>query len=308
MWAGTSSFDDIEVHIIQITDPGVDLPERESMVGHEPDDASHVVGVVPLHLDLLTGPGNLEVMAGKDLPEAGRIPEGSDRDPHPVLPQKIIKRVLHHKLPSVEHNYPVTDGIHILKEVGGKNVVGVPVFGHGLQGHEHLVTGDWIESRGGFVHEDDVGIVDDGLGQLDLLFHAPGVASEGTVPLVPHVQVVEHLMGTFHGLDLPHARETPHGGDEFHGIQIRGKAIMFRHVADMRPDIRTLLEHIESQHPACASVRRYEPKDDLDQGGFSRAVGSEQGDPSSGDGKGDVMKRQNIPETFRYMAELYQRS
>ena len=50
-----------------------------------------------------------------------------------------------------------------------------------------------IESRGGLVHDDEVGMVDERLGDAEPLFHAAGEAADGAIRDGVEVHRLEHL-------------------------------------------------------------------------------------------------------------------
>ena len=71
------------------------------------------------------------------------------------------------------------------------------------------------------VEEEELGIVDEGLGQLEPLLHPGRIRVEEPVPGLAEPDVEQDLVGPLHGLLTGHARQLAEIGGEGNGVHAR---------------------------------------------------------------------------------------
>ncbi len=143
---------------------------------------------------------------------------------------------------------------------------------------QHLVAAGRIEAVGGLVEKEELGIVDERLGELDPLLHAGGVAADLAVALLVQSDVAEHLGRAFAGRRPRQAGDAGHVGHELGGAHVWRQAIVLGHVADDLADLARLGDRVQTGDGRLARSRRDEPEQDLDEGALAGAVGADEAD------------------------------
>jgi hypothetical protein len=130
--------------------------------------------------------------------------------------------------------------------------------------------------------------VDQGLGELDALLHAGGVAADAAVALLVEPDVAQCLGRSFPGHGGGQSADASHVGDELGGDHVRRQAVVFRHVADPGADAVTVGERVQAEHADLAGRGLEQAQRQLDQRALSGAVDADQTDHPRLDGHGEI--------------------
>ena len=149
-----------------------------------------------------------------------------------------------------------------------------------------------IEAGGGFVQQQHLGLVDDGLADGDALAQAARQAAAG---LLQAVAQVEPLRGAFdRGGDVGF-RQALRGGGIFQAACHREVLVEAEEIREVAHDAVHVARPVADIHVGDrdgARERRLQPGDAAHQRGLARAVGADQrGDAAVGDGQRDVVER-----------------
>ena len=143
---------------------------------------------------------------------------------------------------------------------------------------EHLVASSRIEPVRGLVEEQQLGVVDDRLRQLDPLLHAGRVAADRPIALLVQAHVAEHLGGPLARGSGRQPGHTAHVAHELRGGDIGREAVVLRQVAHELPDLRSAGGHVHLHHRRAAARRGEEAEQDLEQRALAGAVGAHKAD------------------------------
>ena len=117
---------------------------------------------------------------------------------------------------------------------------------------EHLVAPLRVHAVGRLVEEQQIGIVDQRLGQLDALLHAGRIGLDVAVARLAEADVVEDLVRPLHRVDGRQPGELAAVGDERDGVHAGDVRVGLRHVAEPRADLHRPLRDVEPEHASCA--------------------------------------------------------
>ena len=120
---------------------------------------------------------------------------------------------------------------------------------------EHLVAAGRVEAVGRLVEEDQLRVVDEGLGELDPLPHAGGVAADRPVALLVQPDVAQRVGGA---LARGGGRQPGHAGhvdDELGGGDVGRQAVVLGHVADQLADLHATRGDVEAEHAGLPARR-----------------------------------------------------
>ena len=143
---------------------------------------------------------------------------------------------------------------------------------------EDLGPAGRIEVRGRLVEEEDLGIVDEGLGQLEALLHARGVRVEEPVSRFAEADVEKDLVGALHGFLAGHARELAEIGGEGHGVHAGDETVALGHVADRAADHGLLAADVVVEDLALAALRDEETQEDAEERALAGPVRPQEAD------------------------------
>ena len=148
----------------------------------------------------------------------------------------------------------------------------------GAQAEEHVAdvaAADRVDAVGGLVEQDQVGVVDQRLGEADALGHAFGIRADSCGrrrrPCRRCRAVRRRALSAGAAVDLGE------GAEEFDHLpagQVAGEAVVFRKVADAAE--RRLVADGLAEHRAARRGRADDGHHDLDERALARAVGAEQ--------------------------------
>ena len=156
---------------------------------------------------------------------------------------------------------------------------------------EHLVAPLRIHAVGGLVEEEQVGIVDERLRELDALLHAGRVGLDVAVARLAEADVVEHLVRALHRVDRRQPGELAAVRDERHRVHARDVGVALRHVADAGADLHRPVRDVEPEHRHAPLGRLDEPEQRLEHRALAGAVRAEQPDGAAVEAGADALER-----------------
>ena len=159
---------------------------------------------------------------------------------------------------------------------------------------EHFLTSEWVESVGGFVEEEEVWPVHQGLGEFDPLFHAGRIGFDLAVAGFAEAAVFEHFVRPTEGLVGGKSAEFARVGDVLDGGEARDVTVLFGHVADRLSDLEVVFADLASEDGAASVGGVDESEQGFDQRRFACPVGAEESDAAFGDGDGEVSQRDEV--------------
>ena len=191
----------------------------------------------------------------------------------------------------VEHDDVVAGEFDVGQQVRREDQVHALVVGEVANELEHLVATLRVHSVGRLVEEQQIGVVHERLGELDALLHAGRVGLEIAVARLAEADVIEHLVGALHRIDVRQAGELAAIRHEGHGIHAGDVPVDLRHVADARADLLGRAGDVKAQHSHRAGGRRNEAEQRLDHRALAGAVGPQQPDRAQRKLRRDVHER-----------------
>ncbi len=157
-----------------------------------------------------------------------------------------------------------------------------PALGHAAQEVHELEPGLRVEAVEGLVEDEDLGLVQEGLGQPDALAHALGHGREGQVRPGVHAREDE---APGHGLVQGGALEPGEGAHHAQPpvrAEARREAVSLGHEADAGQDPGIAVGSLP-EDPHLAARRGQKAGEELDEAGLAGAIGSQEpGDPAAG--------------------------
>ena len=149
----------------------------------------------------------------------------------PVWCSRVVGGGVGHQPAGVEHDHVVAHPGHVVEEVGGEHD-GDAEGAQAVDEGEHLLPARRVEAGGGLVEEDELGVGDDGLGQLGPLAHAGGEPAHRPEAGLVQADQVEHLRRPLAGGPHRQPAELAEGGDHVGRGLVEGEAVVLGHVAD----------------------------------------------------------------------------
>jgi hypothetical protein len=146
---------------------------------------------------------------------------------------------------------------------------------------------DGIEAGEGLVHDDEVGLVEEGGDELDLLLHALGEVFGALVDGLSDLEAVAPDVGALAGGGGVEAVKLAEEDELVHDLHLLVKAALFGEVADALEAVaaKGLAEELDG-----AGVRHGDADHHADGGGLTGAVGAEEAEHGSGlDGEAHVV-------------------
>ena len=160
----------------------------------------------------------------------------------------------------VHHHDVVAGELDVGQQVRRQDQVHALVVGEVADQLEHLVAALRVHAVGRLVEEEQVGIVDQRLGQLDPLLHAGGIGLDVAVARLAQAHVVEHLVRALHRVGARQPGQLPAVGDEGHRGHAGDVRVGLRHVADAAADLERLGRDVEPEHAHLAFGGRDETR------------------------------------------------
>ena len=155
---------------------------------------------------------------------------------------------------------------------------------------QHLVAPRRIQAVGGLIEQEQPGVVDQRLGELDPLAHARGVATHGPIALLVEPHVPEDLRGPLASGPTGQPGHRRHVGHEIGGRHVRWQAVVFGHVADELADLDALSDHVEVHDRRRPGRGRQQAEEDLEEGALAGAVRPDETDDARLEVEGQAVK------------------
>ena len=191
---------------------------------------------------------------------------------------QLVDRPLRRDLPLVHDDDVVAGELDVGQEVRREDQADALVVAEVAHELEHLVAPLRVHAVGRLVEEQQIGIVDERLRQLDALLHAGRVGLDVAVARLAEADVVEDLVRALHRVDRRQPGELAAVGDKRHGVHAGDVRVALRHVADARADRQRRLRHVHVEHGHPPLVRLDEAEQRLEHRALAGAVGPEQAD------------------------------
>jgi hypothetical protein len=160
---------------------------------------------------------------------------------------------------------------------------------------EHRLPAGRIQPIGRLVEEKQGRVVDEGLGQLDSLFHAGRVAADQAVALLVQADMAQDVRGPLSRGRCRDARHASHVRDELGRGDVGWQAVVLRHVADPGPDPLAVGLTIHSEDLGRPVGRWHQAEEDLDQCALSCTVRADQPHNAGLDRDGELVERHHAP-------------
>src|SRR5215472_6007110 len=159
---------------------------------------------------------------------------------------------------------------------------------------EHRTAPGGVQADGRLVEQQQPGIPDEGLGQLDPLLHPGGVGADLPVPLLVHADVAQRFGGPFLRGGGRQPRHAPKVGDELGPGDVGRQAVVLGHVPGERPDPLPAGGDVVAEHDRPAAGRREQAEQDLDQRRLAGPVRADQPGDAGLDVDGEAGQRRHV--------------
>ncbi len=192
------------------------------------------------------------------------------------LPVDLLGGALGHDPALVQDEHPVAGGLHLLQDVGGED--DRLLLAQALDELADLDDLVGVQPGGGLVQDEDLGVVDDGLGQAGALPEALGQGVDAAVHHRLQAALPDDLADA---LGLLAARQAPGVGDEvqvLHHVQVRVQRGVLGQVADRTLDGQRIGEHVAAVERRGAVAGVHEAGEDLHDRRLAGPVGPQQAD------------------------------
>lgn len=208
----------------------------------------------------------------------------------------LLERIVGHHMSLMDDDHPLADRFHLGEDMGGEeDGLILSLLTNDLPDLEDLVR---VETGGGFVEDQHVGVVEEGGGQTHALFVSFG---QGADPLVGLPRQTHH---SDHFLDAGAERsQVMRLADELQVlpyIEVVIKWIQFGEISDFFSDLERVVGHVVAAYLNRTGVGRQVSGDHFEGGGFACAVGAQEAyDLSAVHLKGDPVHRCLGAKAFR---------
>src|SRR5438094_7547770 len=163
---------------------------------------------------------------------------------------------------------------------------------------EHLVAPFRVHAVGRLVEEQQIGIVNERLRQLDPLLHAGRVGFDIAVARLAEADVEQHLVRALHRVDARQAGQLAavrHEGDRVHAGNV---PVGLRHVADARANLERRSGDVETEHAHLSAIGRDETEQRFDHRALPGAVRAGRSKAAAGD-RGRRVAQRRVPAVHR---------
>ena len=167
-------------------------------------------------------------------------------------PLQILDRPLRGHAALVHHDDVVADVFDVGQQMRRENQVDALVVRQVAHQLQHLVAALRVHAVGRLVEEQQIGVVDERLRQLDALLHARRIGLDVAVARFAQAHVVEHFVRALHRVDRGEAGQLAAIGDERHRVHAGNVAVALRHVAEPGANFVGLFARRRGPAPASA--------------------------------------------------------
>jgi hypothetical protein len=208
------------------------------------------------------------------------------RDLHPLAADPVLQLIrcaLGDHLAAIDHGDPVGEPVGLVEVLRGEEHGGA-VGNESLDGRPQVQATARVETGGRLVQEQHRRSRHERGCQVETTPHAAGVALGHAIAGLREVEALEQLAGAA-------ARRAPAQAvqaADHHEVLDTREVVVDRRVlpgqADLRPQPRGVLHHVEARHASAARVRVQQRGEHAYGGGLAGAVGSEHGEHGAGRG------------------------
>jgi hypothetical protein len=178
----------------------------------------------------------------------GASPSSSTATPSPS-PRSSCERASGHHLATAEDHGGVADALHLFEQVRREQHGDPELVADAVDQLEHGVALHGVEPVGGLVEQHQLGVVGQGLGELDPLALAGGHGAHGSAALLAEANLPEHVGCPVGGLAWG---QPVHLGDVAHevdGLHVGGQQVVFGGVAEQGTHVGARGGRIDPEHP-----------------------------------------------------------
>src|SRR4029077_6855428 len=216
---------------------------------------------------------------------------------------QVAHRVGRDQLASVDDDDLPAGLFHLGDDVGAEHD-GV-IAGEAFEQVPGLVDLLGVESSGGFVENQHVRVVNDGLRQSHPLAVALRKLAQEFVPHIAYRAALANVVGAAAQVGAGKAFEFADKAEVLGGLHLRVDGRSFGEVADALLDLEGLLDDVEAGHGGSAFRRRQEAGQHTHGRGLASAVGAEKAhNPSLGDFEGDMVNGSGAGVPFGKIFDL----
>src|SRR5215831_5462254 len=194
----------------------------------------------------------------------------------------------------VDHDEVVADLLDLPEQVRGDQDRDAELRPDPADQLQHGPAPGRVQADGGLVEQQQPGIADQRLGQLDPLLHPGGVGAGRPVPLLVHADVAQRFGGPFLGGGGRQPGHAPEVGDELGAGDVGRQAVVLGHVPGERPDPLPAGRDVVAEHDRPATGRREQAEQDLDERGLARPVRADQPGDAGLDVDGEAGQRSHV--------------
>jgi hypothetical protein len=228
-------------------------------------------------------------------------PHGQAERPPPGGRLELAQVAVEHDSAVVDEHDGLADVLDQVELVAGEDH-GPPAGRLGRDDGRELLDGQGVEPAERLVEDQQIGVVDQGGGQLHPLLHAPREPLELLIDPVTELQLAQQPVHPFAGVVLGQVPQPAEVDELVPDPHLEVEAPLLGHVAPagaVGPTGRL------APPPDLAVVDRHDPEHDPHHGGLARSVGSQQADdPARGNGEPDPVEYRASAELHRHPVEL----
>ena len=208
--------------------------------------------------DVLVGRVTVEAGGAQPLEErleiAGARLHAQLEDAAARLLQPVDRPVDRHP-PLVHHDDVIAGVFDVRQQMRRQDQIHALVVAQIAHELEHLVAALRIHAVGRLVEEQQIGIVDERLRQLDPLLHAGRIGLDVAIARLAEADVEQHFVRALHRVDARQAGQLAAVGDERDGVHAGNVRVALRHVADARANLERRRGDVEPEHAHPAGGR-----------------------------------------------------
>src|SRR5580692_7544285 len=175
---------------------------------------------------------------------------------------------------------------------------------HFLDHADHALARRRIEAVGGFIQNNELGSVYDGLSQFGELLHAQRIGADLAVARFAQADVEEGFVRAFKRGLRRQSRQFAHETDERNRSHIGDKRVVFRHVADNAADLFGLGTDIVTEDASSTGGGLVETEEGINKCGLPGAVRAEKSDGPSRQGASEAFEDVSLAEAYSQSFQL----
>jgi hypothetical protein len=246
------------------------------MVFKKTDQHSHADRFIRLHMDQALSPSReLKIWIGcrEVVGYTTRRSDTGDLHHMPMLDRldQMVYRVDRNDASGDNERNAVTKPLSLLDIVGGQKNGGPEPMELGDE-LPQLPGAGYVDTRGGFVQEEDRGLVDDPGGDGELAFHTLGIDAEFAFSRLGQTKGVQKLPGACLSIPFAHSIESSAEAQVVETGQLRIKVAFVWDHANQVLGRSGVFDTIDAAHPDCSRVRLRQTGQHVDGRGLAGPI------------------------------------